>query len=86
VLPAEPGVEMLAAPAEATNEIDGGPTQRPAKAEAVAEEAAPEIEAAPPDSTVSHEELAAHEPALQVIAALEQWLDAIHVTRADRSA
>jgi len=51
-----------------------------------AAEAAPEIDAAPPDFTASNQELAAHQPALQMIAALEQWLDAIHVTRADRRA
>jgi tetratricopeptide (TPR) repeat protein len=32
------------------------------------------------------EETAIHEPALRTIAALEQWLDAIHVARAERGA
>jgi tetratricopeptide (TPR) repeat protein len=86
--PAESTAEIAAAAREATPEIEAAPPDYTSisEIEAAAAEAAPEIDAAPPDFTASNQELAAHQPALQIIAALEQWLDAIHVTRADRRA
>jgi len=86
--PAESTAEIAAAAREATPEVEAAPPDYTSMSEieAGAAEAAPQIDAAPPDFTASNQELAAQQPALQMIAALEQLLDAIHVTRADRRA